>query len=110
VSLTAVDQTLKDEGFVARVRVAIMRWARAQIVGATRHAGKDAFAKLAIRGDRRNVETIVRALAIDPSLNPAALVDDPAGDAALQAAVDSLVPPALALGLIYVADPDGVAP
>ena len=106
MSFTSIDQHLKDEGFTSRVRVAILRWARAQIVGQTRNADKDAFAKLTIRGDKRNVETIVRALAIDPAINQTIFEDSPDGDTALQAAVDELVPPALTVGVISVTDPD----
>lgn len=110
MTYTEIDQKLKDEGFAARVRIALLRWCRARLVNQTRIANQDALAKVVLRGDRRNTETLTRALAIDPAVNVAIFADTAAGDTALDAAVAALVPAALSVSVLVVSDPDAVSP
>lgn len=106
MTYTEIDQALKDETTVARIRTATLRWAYSRLANQTRIADQDALAKLVLRGDKRLAETLTRAALVAPTLNGAILADTPAGDTALDTTIATLIPAALAVGVVNVTDPD----
>lgn len=106
MSLTTVDQNLKDEGILGRVRVALLRWAVARLSNATRIEAQDALAKTLLRGNTSVAQTMTRTMLVLPTFPAGALVPDAAGDTALQSQVDTLTPILLDKQVLVLADPD----
>lgn len=106
MSYTMTDQRLKDEGFVSRVRIALLKWSVARLSNVTRIVDQDALAKNILRGSDFSVNTLVRTMVNVPNFPAAAFVDDTAGDTALQGQVDTLVPILLSRQVLVLADPD----
>ena len=106
--LTQIDQYLKDEATRARVRVALLRWAVARLQNNTRVASEDALAQQILRStsDSYVYRTLIQTMLALPSFDQAALPDTPAGDAAMQAQVDTLVPALLTRNVLVVGAPD----
>lgn len=108
MSFTTTDQSMKDEGVLGRVRVALLRWAVARLQHNTRIVDQDALAKILLRGNISTAGTLTRTMLVLPTFPAAALEDTTAGDTALQGQVDTVVPVLLQRNVLVVADPDAV--
>jgi hypothetical protein len=108
MSYTLTDQRLKDEGFTARVRIALLKWSVARLSNVTRIVEQDALAKNILLGNDFVARTLTRTMVVVPNFPAAAFVDDAAGDTALQGQVDTLVPILLDRKVLVLADPDAV--
>lgn len=106
MSLTTVDQQMKDEAVIARVRVALLRWAVARLQNVSRVADQDSLAKLLLRGNESVANTMTRTMLALPTFPAAALVDDTAGDTAMQSQIDTLTPVLLTKQVLVLTDPD----
>jgi hypothetical protein len=104
--LALIDQTIKDELQIGRVRAALYRWSVARLSNAQRINDQDGLAKNILRGNAQYLMTLARTMFALPSFPPAALADTPAGDTALQGQVDTLVPLLLSHRVLFTFDPD----
>jgi hypothetical protein len=108
----AADQKIKDQTIRSRVHVALLRWSVSQLQGSPFDAGsanRDSLAQqiLRTRGNTNFiVNTLIQTMIVLPSFDTTALDDTGAGDTALQAEVDTLVPALLIKNVIVVGPPD----
>ena len=92
---------LRNAEFAARVRWASYQWALTKLQG-TPTPTEEIWAKTFIRdrdlADTETIRTLVRSVVLAPGYDPAVEAVDAAGDTALQARVDSVIPIAINKG------------
>lgn len=109
-----IDQYTKDEGTLARIRVAMRTWAIARLSGSTRDADdgttQDALSKelLRSRNGSSTERTLAQTMLAMSNFPTAAIADTETGDATLQSKVDTLLPVMLSRGVVSVIDGDTV--
>lgn len=106
-SLTEVDQATKDAGITSRVRVALRRWAIAELVASPQNEAHIGVAKAVLRGNEAATRTLVSTMMSHPGFDTTALADNAEGDESLQEQVDMFVPAMISLGVLVIADPEG---